>query len=54
MNTTPNPKATKKRSGELGPLPLLSPLLVGEDVDDVEEGTVEVDAVAMMDDGFAI
>jgi hypothetical protein len=52
VNTTPNPKATKKRSGELGPLPLLSPLLVGEDVEDVEEGKEEVDEVAILDDEF--
>lgn len=44
VKTTPKPKATKKSKGELGPLPLLDPL-VADGVADAEEAeAIAVDA----------
>lgn len=49
VKTTPKPRATKKSSGELGPLPPLSPVAVGLEPEDVgEEDKTELVEVAIL------
>ena len=48
VKTTPNPRATKKSRGELGPLPPLSAVLVAAAPEEVAEAKAELLEVAML------